>query len=105
MPLLTASLRRFDGTTAVGVPADCLETRFTTGVFSFGNGDQLILEGTGQYPSAGSALEVSASTVRVVVGAPASMPVPAGHRWHAPRLSGRGRDPGSDDSVTHPFGG
>jgi hypothetical protein len=55
-------------TTAVGVPSEGLETRFATGVFSFDGGDQLILEGTGYYPSAGSTLEVSASTVRVIVG-------------------------------------
>ena len=55
-------------TTAVGVPSDGLETRFATGVFSFDDGDQLILEGVAHYPSAGSTLEVSASTVRAIVG-------------------------------------
>jgi hypothetical protein len=55
-------------TTAVGVPGDGLETRFTTGVFSFDDGDQLILEGVAHYPSAGSTLEVSASTERAIVG-------------------------------------
>ncbi len=55
-------------TTAVGVPSDGLETRLTTGVFNFADGDQLLLEGVAYYPSTGSTLEVSASTVRAIIG-------------------------------------
>lgn len=60
-------------TTALDVPTVGLETRFTTGVFTFassGNGDadQIILEGVAYYPTAGSVLESASSTVRAVVG-------------------------------------
>lgn len=55
-------------TTAVGVPTDGLESRFAIGVFTFDDGDQLILEGVASYPTAGSVIETASSIERVVVG-------------------------------------
>ena len=56
-------------TTAVDAPTTGVETRVTMLNFTFGNGaDQLIMQGSATYPSAGSTIEVSAAAVRPVVG-------------------------------------
>lgn len=55
-------------TTAVDVPTEGLESRFATGVFTFDDGDQLILEGVASYPTAGSVIETASEIERVVVG-------------------------------------
>jgi hypothetical protein len=56
-------------TTAVDTPEQGVQTRITTGVFSFGTtGDQLILEGAALYPGEGATLEVSSTTLRSVIG-------------------------------------
>jgi hypothetical protein len=55
-------------TTAIDMPSAGLESRVATGVFTFANGDQLILEGVASYPTAGSVLRASTSTLRAVVG-------------------------------------
>lgn len=55
-------------TTAVDVPEVGLESRFATGVFTFADGDQLMLEGVAHYPTAGSVLEAATSATRIIVG-------------------------------------
>lgn len=57
-------------TTAEDAPAPDVESRVTTGVFSFGEGtdDQLLLEGVAYYPGEQATLEVSNTVLRAVVG-------------------------------------
>jgi hypothetical protein len=56
-------------TTAVDSPTAGTETRVTMLNFTFGNGaDQLIVQGSATYPSAGSTISVSDTAVRPVVG-------------------------------------
>jgi hypothetical protein len=56
-------------TTAVDSPTAGTEIRVTMLNFTFGNGaDQLIVQGSATYPSAGSTISVSDTAVRPVVG-------------------------------------
>jgi len=55
-------------TTATDAPEKGVETRVTLGVFSFGNGDTLLLEGVGLYPGEGATLKPSATLERAIIG-------------------------------------
>jgi hypothetical protein len=55
-------------TTALDAPEKGVETRVTLGVFSFGNGDTLLLEGVGLYPGEGAVLKPSTTLERAIVG-------------------------------------
>jgi hypothetical protein len=55
-------------TTAVDTPETGIETRMSKGVFTFGDGDFLILEGVAPYPASGAVLAEDSTTVRVIVG-------------------------------------
>lgn len=57
-------------TTAMPADGSDLERRMTLAVFSFANGpdDQLIVQGIGQYPRAGSTVTLNATLQRAIVG-------------------------------------
>lgn len=55
-------------TTAVDTPEQNVETRASTGVFSFGGNDTLLLEGVGLYPGEGATLKPSAILERAIIG-------------------------------------
>lgn len=55
-------------TTAIDAPETAVETRSTLGVFSFGNGDSLLLQGVGVYPGEGATLKPSATLERAIIG-------------------------------------
>lgn len=56
-------------TTGVNAPEKGVDSRISTGIFSVGDtSNQIILEGVALYPGKESTMEVSSSTVRVVVG-------------------------------------
>ncbi|MEY4173636.1 MAG: hypothetical protein RI900_801 [Actinomycetota bacterium] len=55
-------------TTAIDAPEKGVETRVSTGVFSFGGDDTLLLEGVGLYPGEGATLKPSAILVRAIIG-------------------------------------
>jgi len=67
-------------TTGFDTPRVGLESRVSTGVFSFADGaDQLILQGVASYPSAGSVLDVSSTTIRAIVGGTGKYSGASGH--------------------------
>ncbi len=56
-------------TTSIDTPAVGDETRIGLLVFSFGDGpDQLVVQGTAEYPAAGATIAADSSTVRPVTG-------------------------------------
>lgn len=55
-------------TTAIDAPEKGVETRVSTGVFSFGGNDTLLLEGVGLYPGEGATLKPLATLVRAIIG-------------------------------------
>jgi hypothetical protein len=57
-------------TTAIDVPAQGIDSRISTGVFSIGDdaSSQLILQGVAHYPGEDATMAVSSSAVRVVTG-------------------------------------
>jgi hypothetical protein len=57
-------------TTAMNTPEDGVESRVTTGIFSFQGDDldQIVIEGVGLYPSTGSTFKPSMSLARAILG-------------------------------------